>query len=179
VSRLQAGALPVVPRPADLAEIIARSLGSIGPQAGAVMVCIPPGLPLVMVDPPLMERVIANVTANALRHAPAGSPPLLTAVVRGAWVVLRVTDRGPGVPGPSRDRIFEPFQRLGGQAPASGPGSRCPAQPDRSDARHAGTGGNSRRRPDHGDLGARPRRRPALIGGPLTKILRARPARFG
>jgi two-component system sensor histidine kinase KdpD len=38
------------------------------------MVRIPPSLPLVMADPPLMERVIANVTANALRYSPAGSP---------------------------------------------------------------------------------------------------------
>jgi len=37
VSRLQAGTLPVFPRPADLAEIIVRALGSIGPQAQAVM----------------------------------------------------------------------------------------------------------------------------------------------
>jgi two-component system, OmpR family, sensor histidine kinase KdpD len=112
VSRLQAGALPVVPRPADLAEIITPSLGSIGPQAGTVLVRIACGLPLVMADPPLMERVIANVTANALRYSPAGSPPLLTAGVRGARVVLRVVDRGPGVPRPYRDRIFEPFRRL-------------------------------------------------------------------
>jgi len=44
--------------------IIARSLGSIGPQAGAVMIWFPPGLPLVMADPPFMERVIASATAN-------------------------------------------------------------------------------------------------------------------
>jgi two-component system, OmpR family, sensor histidine kinase KdpD len=113
VSRLQAGALPVVPRSVDLEEIVARSLDSIGPQAGTVIVHMPPGLPLVMADPPLMERVIANVTANALRYSPAGSPPLLSAGVRGARVVLCVVDRGPGVPGPYRDWIFEPFRRLG------------------------------------------------------------------
>jgi two-component system, OmpR family, sensor histidine kinase KdpD len=113
VSRLQAGALPVFPRPADLEEIIARSLGGIGPQARVVMVRIPPDLPPVMVDPPIMERVIANVTANALRYSPDGSPPLLTANARGGRVVLRVVDRGPGVPEADRDRIFVAFQRLG------------------------------------------------------------------
>jgi two-component system, OmpR family, sensor histidine kinase KdpD len=112
-SRLQAGVLAVIPRPADLKEIIARAVGSIGPEAGTVIVRIPPGLPLVMADPPLMERVIANVTANALQYSPAGSSPLLTASVCGARVVLCVVDRGPGVPAPYRDRIFEPFWRLG------------------------------------------------------------------
>ncbi len=113
VSRLQAGALPVFPRPADLREIIARSLSGIGPQARMVMVRIPPGLPLVMADPPIMERVIANVTANALRYSPGASPPLLTASARGGRVVLRVVDHGPGVPEADRDRIFAAFQRLG------------------------------------------------------------------
>ena len=49
VSRLQAGALPVFPRPADLQEIIVRSLGGIGPQAEAVMVDVPRDLPQAMV----------------------------------------------------------------------------------------------------------------------------------
>jgi two-component system sensor histidine kinase KdpD len=113
VSRLQAGVLPVFPRPADLQEIIACSLGGIGPQARAVMVCLPPGLPRVMADPPIMERVIANLTANALRYSPAGSPPLLTASARGGRVILRVVDHGPGVREADRDRIFAAFQRLG------------------------------------------------------------------
>ena len=113
VSRLQAGALPVFPRPANLEEIIERSLSGIGPQARAVMVRIPPDLPPVMADPPIMERVIANLTTNALRYSPSGSPPLLTASARGGRVILRVVDRGPGVPEADRDRIFLAFQRLG------------------------------------------------------------------
>ena len=87
VSRLQAGALPVFPRPAELEGIIERCLGGIGPQACTVVVRLPPGLPLVAVDPPIMERVIANLTANALRYSPSGSPPLLTASARGGRVI--------------------------------------------------------------------------------------------
>ena len=113
VSRLRAGALPVFPRPADLEEIIACCLGGIGPRAQAVTVRVPPGLPRVVVDPPIMERVIANLTANALRYSPVGSPPLLSASVRGGQVILRVVDHGPGVPAADRDRIFAAFQRLG------------------------------------------------------------------
>ena len=51
VSRLQAGALPVFPRPADLGEIITRSLDGFGPAARAVTVDFPPDLPQVMADP--------------------------------------------------------------------------------------------------------------------------------
>jgi two-component system, OmpR family, sensor histidine kinase KdpD len=122
VSRLQAGALPVFPRPADLQEIIARSFNGIGPQAEAVMVDVPRDLPQVMVDPPIMERVIANVTANALRYSPGGSPPLLAASARGDRVELRVVDRGPGVAQADRDRMFAPFERLGDAGTTTGVG---------------------------------------------------------
>jgi two-component system, OmpR family, sensor histidine kinase KdpD len=113
MTRLQAGAVPVFPRPADLGEITMRSLAGLQPRAGAIMVAIPPGLPQVMADPAIMERVIANLAANALRYAPDGSAVLLTARARGDQVELRVVDRGPGVPEADRDRMFAPFQRLG------------------------------------------------------------------
>ena len=122
VSRLQAGVFPVFPRPADLQEIITRSLGDIGKPARAVTIRIPPELPPVMVDPPIMERVITNVVANALRYSPEGSPPLLTASAGRGRVELRVIDRGPGVPQAGRDQIFVPFRRLGDTEGTTGVG---------------------------------------------------------
>jgi two-component system sensor histidine kinase KdpD len=122
MSRLQAGALSVFPHPADLEEIVSRSLDDLGPVAREVMVEIPDGLPEVQVDPAILERVIANVTANALRYSPAGSPPLLTASALADRVELRIVDRGPGIPEKDRDRIFVPFQRLGDTDNTSGVG---------------------------------------------------------
>jgi two-component system sensor histidine kinase KdpD len=113
MSRLQAGALAVFPRPADLAEIVARSLDDLGPAARAVTVSIPDRLPEVEVDPGILERVIANLTANALRYSPPGSPPTLSGSVLKDRVELRVIDRGPGIPEEQRDHMFVPFQRLG------------------------------------------------------------------
>ena len=113
MSRLQAGALAVFPRPADLAEIVARSLDDIGPTSKAVTLDIPDDLPEVAVDPGILERVIANLTANALRYSPPGTPPALTGSALGDRVELRVIDRGPGIPEDSRNQMFVPFQRLG------------------------------------------------------------------
>jgi two-component system, OmpR family, sensor histidine kinase KdpD len=113
MTRLQAGGRAVFPCPADLEEIICGSLDSLGSSAQAVRVSIPPGLPGVLADPAIMERVVANVTANALRYSPPGSSPLLTASARGDRVELRVVDRGPGVPEHDRERMFLPFERLG------------------------------------------------------------------
>jgi two-component system sensor histidine kinase KdpD len=122
LTRLQAGARSVFPRPADLEEIIVHALAGLGSRSRAVRVNLPSGLPAVMADPPLMERVIANLIGNALRYSPDGVPPLLTARARGGRVELRVADRGPGVPPADRDRMFVPFQRLGATEPASGIG---------------------------------------------------------
>jgi two-component system, OmpR family, sensor histidine kinase KdpD len=113
MSRLQAGALSVFPRPAGLEEIVARSLDDLGPESRKVAVEIPDSLPEVRVDPGILERVIVNLTGNALRYSPAGSPPLLTASALADRVELRVVDRGPGIPAADRNRMFRPFQRLG------------------------------------------------------------------
>jgi two-component system sensor histidine kinase KdpD len=113
MSRLQAGALAVFPRPVDLAEIVARSLDDLGPAAAAVVVAIAEDLPEVAVDPGILERVIANLTANALRYSPAGAPPALRGSTLLGRVELRVIDRGPGIPAADWTRMFVPFQRLG------------------------------------------------------------------
>jgi two-component system, OmpR family, sensor histidine kinase KdpD len=113
MSRLQAGALSLFPRPVGADEIVARCLDDLGPRSRAVAVDIPEALPEIRVDPAILERVIVNLTENALRYSPAGKPPLLTASALGDRVELRVIDRGPGIPEKERDRMFVPFQRLG------------------------------------------------------------------
>jgi two-component system sensor histidine kinase KdpD len=113
MSRLQAGAMPVFPRPADLGEVVARGLDDLGPDGRSVLLEIPTDLPEVLVDPGILERVISNLVANALRYSPAGSPPLLSASSLGERIELRVIDRGPGIPEEQIGRMFVPFQRLG------------------------------------------------------------------
>jgi two-component system, OmpR family, sensor histidine kinase KdpD len=113
VSRLQAGAQAVFPRPADLGGIVTDSLDSLGPQGRPVITVIPSGLPDVMADPAITERVIGNLLSNALRYASPASPPLLTARACGDRVELRVVDHGPGIPEADRKRVFLPFCRLG------------------------------------------------------------------
>ncbi|MEV6416079.1 DUF4118 domain-containing protein [Kribbella sp. NPDC051718] len=113
LSRLQAGVLPVFTRPMALDEIMPGSLAELGDRAADITVDIPHTLPLVEADPALLERVIANLLANAVRYSPPGRPPLLTGSSLGDVVEIRVIDRGPGIPREERDRVFAPFQRLG------------------------------------------------------------------
>jgi two-component system, OmpR family, sensor histidine kinase KdpD len=111
MSRLQAGALSLFPRPVGLDEIVSRALDNLDPAARGITVDIPESLPEINVDPAILERVIVNLTENALRYSPPDQPPLLTASALGDRVELRVVDRGPGIP--EKDRMFVPFQRLG------------------------------------------------------------------
>jgi two-component system sensor histidine kinase KdpD len=113
MSRLQAGALSLFPRPVGLDEIVSRALDNLDPAARGITVDIPESLPEITVDPAILERVIVNLTENALRYSPADKPPMLTASALGDRVELRVVDRGPGIPEEDRDRMFVPFQRLG------------------------------------------------------------------
>jgi two-component system sensor histidine kinase KdpD len=113
MSRLQAGALSLFPRPAGLDEIVARALDDLDPLGRDITVEIPESVPAVLADPAILERVVENLIENALRYSPAGKPPLVTASTLGDRVELRVTDRGPGIPEQDRERMFVPFQRLG------------------------------------------------------------------
>jgi len=168
MSRLQAGALSVFPRASDLEEIVSRSLDDLGPTARMVMVEIPHTLPEVQVDPAILERVIANLTANALRFSPDGSPPLLTASTLGERVELRIVDRGPGIPGRQGPGLRSvPAARRHRQHHRGGAGPRALPGTHRGHGRHSGAGGHPGRRADHDPVPprrARPRpghRRPA------------------
>ncbi|MGJ5805313.1 ATP-binding protein [Streptomyces europaeiscabiei] len=109
LSRLEAGALTLNLRATTLEEILPMALADV-PVAEARDV---EEIPAVLADPPLLERVVANLVANAARHTPPGQQVLVTASALAGRVELRVVDRGPGLPPADRDRVFEPFQRLG------------------------------------------------------------------
>ncbi|MFJ8086258.1 ATP-binding protein [Streptomyces sp. NPDC096205] len=113
LSRLQAGALSVHPRAAALDEITAAALlHTPVPPGRAVEVDVPDDLPPLWADPGLLERVVANLVANALQAGPPDQPVRLHARQEGNTIRLHVTDHGPGVPADQRERIFTPFQRL-------------------------------------------------------------------
>jgi two-component system sensor histidine kinase KdpD len=113
MSRLQAGALSVLTRPTAVEEVVAMTLDALGPAGAQVLVDVPDTLPEVLADPGLLERALANVTANAIRYSPPDAPPLLTGSSLGDRVEIRVVDRGAGIPRDQYDAVFLPFQRLG------------------------------------------------------------------
>jgi two-component system sensor histidine kinase KdpD len=120
MSRIQTGSLQPLLRPTSLDEIAPLALR--GLEAGSLTLDIPDTLPLVVTDPGLLERSLANLVANALRYSPPGSPPAIAARLVDGHVLLDVIDHGPGVPEQLREQIFEPFQQLGDRRSSSGVG---------------------------------------------------------
>jgi len=66
-------------------------------------------------DPVLLERILRNLVANALRYTNEGGV-LLGCRRRGRFVRLEVWDTGVGIPEDQRERIFEEFYQLGNPA---------------------------------------------------------------
>jgi two-component system, OmpR family, sensor kinase len=65
---------------------------------------------------PELRSLLENLVDNALRYAPQGSP--VTVAVREVeeMIELRVVDAGRGVPAAERERVFERFHRVAGDA---------------------------------------------------------------
>ncbi|MCM2425660.1 DUF4118 domain-containing protein [Streptomyces sp. RKAG337] len=120
MSRLQTGTVTPLIREIDLDEVVPMALG--GVPEGSVVLDIPESLPMVAVDPGLLERSVANVVENAVKYSSPGSKVVVAASALGDRVEVRVVDRGPGVPETAKDRIFEPFQRYGDAPRGNGVG---------------------------------------------------------
>jgi two-component system sensor histidine kinase KdpD len=121
MSRLATGSLQPFLRPTSVEEVAPAALLGLAP-ASSVRMAVPDDLPLVRTDPVLLERVLANLFANALAHSPDGRPPVLHAYPAGDTVLLEVTDHGPGVADEFKLRMFEPFERLGERTSGTGVG---------------------------------------------------------
>jgi len=113
MSRLQAGALGVTAIDVGAEEIVPRALDDLGPAGRTVKLHIPEDLPYLHADPGLLERIVVNLTANALRHSPDDQPPVITASALGPAVEIRVIDHGPGIPEDRWGDVFLPFQGRG------------------------------------------------------------------
>ena len=122
LSRIEAGAVNPQTDWCDLEDTV-RSAAA---QASAkhvdreVEISLGGGLPLVRADTVQMERVFLNLIDNALKFSPSDEPVRVVGSTAGGRVMVRVSDRGRGIPPSDRAHVFEPFYR--GRRDRSGSG---------------------------------------------------------
>ena len=101
---------------ADLAELVRETVERFRPEAriaGVDLASADSSAPSLRVscDPQLIERALANLVANAIRHS--GSPTVRVSCGQdGADAFVAVEDAGRGVPPEEAERIFERFHRI-------------------------------------------------------------------
>jgi signal transduction histidine kinase len=110
----------------DLLDEVVRENRLVLEQAGISLEReIAHDLPQLRGDAPALRRALANLLTNAAKFAAAGRWIGIRANARpdGRAVVLRVEDRGPGIPRDERERVFDPFYRGGARERNDTPGS--------------------------------------------------------
>ncbi len=81
------------------------------PDAGHVLVNVPPDLPALRADPALLEQVMVNVLDNAVRYAPLGSDVRIRGTAAGGQVNLEIIDEGAGISAEDLPHVFDSFYR--------------------------------------------------------------------
>jgi PAS domain S-box-containing protein len=125
IGKVEAGKLEYNPRPVDLVHFCTELIETIrsGRQNDRLISFthrdIPPTLPL---DDTLLRHVLLNVLTNAVKYSPAGSDVTLDLLVAQDSVVIRVADKGIGIPESDLEHLFEPFYRATNVGTISGTG---------------------------------------------------------
>ena len=113
MTRIETGRLPLNLEwcePAELLQSAADQLRNEIPTE-RVQIQAPADMPLVRLDPGLMEQALCNLLGNAAAYSPADKPIRLSAQLDGATLVLRVADQGIGLAPGEEKKVFEKFYR--------------------------------------------------------------------
>ncbi len=113
LSRIEGGTLKVQREPSDLLEVVQRAaqlVPGLAPQR--LVVEADPHLPRVPMDARRIEVVIRNLLENAVKYSTDPQSPITVRIQHTPdEVVVRVMDRGPGIPSEHAPYIFESFYR--------------------------------------------------------------------
>jgi two-component system sensor histidine kinase KdpD len=112
LSRLESQAADPRPDWCSVEELVTTAIEDLDVAPDAFRVSIDKDVPLIRADAVQLERAFANVLENSLRHAD-GHPVQVRGAALHNRVMLRVVDRGPGIPAAQLERVFQPFYRSG------------------------------------------------------------------
>ncbi|HET8842084.1 MAG TPA: HAMP domain-containing sensor histidine kinase, partial [Ktedonobacteraceae bacterium] len=115
---IDAGIRPAHLQTVDIGEAIYDVLVLLEPQTTKenrqIEKCVPSRLS-VQADPLRLRQVLLNITANAIKYSPAGSPLKFSVSLRNEPVpsaLIQVIDQGKGIEPQDQERLFQRFVRL-------------------------------------------------------------------
>ena len=117
LDRLQRKGLVARLRPVDLGTLV-RQLVTRTEAVTERRLQLDTGPVHVHADPTMVERIVENLLANAVKHTPGDSRIWIRVERSDEGALIAVEDDGPGIPAEERERIFEPFV----QGASPGPG---------------------------------------------------------
>lgn len=127
LSRLDAGDLSWSTEAVRVSDLVEETVAALCPEADAGKVAVSAqvaaNLPPAQANPEKLERVLANLLQNAIRHTPPDGSVVVSARPAGGAVEIEVADSGEGIAAEDRERIFEPFYRGGRDAARTHAGS--------------------------------------------------------
>jgi two-component system sensor histidine kinase KdpD len=112
LSKLEANAAEPRRAQIDLGEVIGAAVDDLHLANDAFALQVAEGLPFINADAAQLERAFANLLENSARHS-NGQPVIVRAWALHNRILMRIVDRGPGIPPAQRERVFEPFYRSG------------------------------------------------------------------
>jgi two-component system sensor histidine kinase KdpD len=123
IARLETGHVKAKLDWCDVAEVVHATVREMEAELRGreVEVELSPGLPLVRLDFVLMQQVLGNLLLNGGLYTPPGTPIQIRVGVEPGRLVMRVADRGPGLPAEALPYVFDKFYR-GPNVPAGGSG---------------------------------------------------------
>jgi signal transduction histidine kinase len=112
-SRIEAGTFSYAFRDVDVGRLVQDTVAAadVGQDEVKVVAALTGPLPPVRGDAERLRQVVGNLVENAVKYSPAGGEVRVAAHARTGWVVVDVTDAGPGIPREQHGLIFEKFGR--------------------------------------------------------------------
>jgi signal transduction histidine kinase len=110
--------------PIDLAAVIDEVLLARRAETARLALSIEAATEPAAIDgaPILIERLVANLVDNAIRHNVAGGHIEIATATKEGHAVVSVASTGPVIPPAEVGRLFQPFQRLNGRSAHHGDG---------------------------------------------------------
>lgn len=113
MSKIESGVVRINRIMTDMNQMIEQIIQHSPAQLGErLQVVVPADFPMVNIDQQRVETILRNLIENAAKYSPDTSPILVEMSIHANELVVKVTDKGPGISHEQHERVFEQFYRV-------------------------------------------------------------------